>query len=331
MRHILIRLPNWLGDMVMSTAFVRAVAARWPQANIDLIAKQGSDALLEFFPAHQRRYVYAKETHGGLRGLWRFGREMSRQPYDGYFTLPDSLSSAVMGLASGARQRIGYRDECRAALMTRTFTRRSGLHRVEEYVDLLRQFTGDRLAVPPVSLGNSVAGQQPRENLVVINVNSEAISRRLPAAKAIRIVDAVRTATAVPIVLIGAPEELPHVQSVMEGLRTREEITNRAGQTSLRDLVELTARCKVFLTTDSGPAHVANAAGAHTVVLFGAGNELKTAPYNAGNREIIRLGQLPCEPCVKNTCRPYGVPKCLTDLDEARIAATVAAALGPAA
>jgi len=36
---ILIRLPNWLGDVVMSTAFVSAVRGLYPEASIDVIIK----------------------------------------------------------------------------------------------------------------------------------------------------------------------------------------------------------------------------------------------------------------------------------------------------
>jgi ADP-heptose:LPS heptosyltransferase len=91
--------------------------------------------------------------------------------------------------------------------------------------------------------------------------------------------------------------------------------------------MQLFATSAVVLTTDSGPAHVANALGVHTIVLFGAGNENNTAPYNKNNRTIIRLGQLACEPCVSNTCKLYGVPQCLQRLDENVITAAVENAL----
>lgn len=50
--NILIRLPNWLGDMVMSTAFVQAVKNEYPAATVDVIAKKGIDFLLDYFPEH---------------------------------------------------------------------------------------------------------------------------------------------------------------------------------------------------------------------------------------------------------------------------------------
>ena len=58
--NILIRLPNWLGDMVMSTAFVQAVKDEYPNATVDLIAKKGIDFLLDYFPAHGQAFYFFK-------------------------------------------------------------------------------------------------------------------------------------------------------------------------------------------------------------------------------------------------------------------------------
>ena len=45
--------------------------------------------------------------------------------------------------------------------------------------------------------------------------------------------------------------------------------------------------------------------------------------FNFENNTIVRLGQLTCEPCMKNVCNRYGIPKCLTLLDEELITAEV--------
>ena len=47
---ILVRLPNWLGDMVMSIGFINALRQAYPNAEISVIAKKGIHGLLEFFP-----------------------------------------------------------------------------------------------------------------------------------------------------------------------------------------------------------------------------------------------------------------------------------------
>src|SRR5207253_1862329 len=96
-------------------------------------------------------------------------------------------------------------------------------------------------------------------------------------------------------------------------------IENYAGKTNLVGLANLMAESKVVLTTDSGPAHLANSVGTPTIALFGAGDEHNTAPYNKGNLTVIRAGRLECEPCVTNTCLLYGMPKCMKLLDELQI------------
>ena len=110
--------------------------------------------------------------------------------------------------------------------------------------------------------------------------------------------------------------EKEFVDSVFNALPDRTNITNTAGDTNLTQLIDVLGTSRILLSTDSGPAHVANALGTFTIVLFGAGNENSTAPYNVNSRSIIRLGQLPCEPCTSNTCKVYGVPECLLRLDE---------------
>ena len=323
--NILIRLPNWLGDMVMSTAFVQAVKDHFPNATIDLVAKKGIDFLLDYFPVHDKRFIFSKEEYKGLGGARKFGKMIKEQKkYELFFCLPDSFSSAIMGHAVAAKERIGFKKELRSILLTHAYQKKKNIHRVEEYIDLLKQFVKKEIIIPPVKLQLAVT---EKKKLLVININSEAVSRRLPKEKAISIITAVRNKINDEIILVGSNKEAPFVDAVFNALPDKTNITNRAGNTNLNDLVNLFGNSTAVLTTDSGPAHVANALGVHTVVLFGAGNENNTAPYNKNNRTIIRLGLLPCEPCVSNTCKVYGVPQCLVQLDENLIASAVYNAL----
>jgi heptosyltransferase II len=324
-QNILIRLPNWLGDMVMSSAFVKVVTQQYPNATIDLIAKKGINFLLDYFPPHNQHFIFNKEEHKGLTGAYTFGKQINKQKkYDILFCLPDSFSSAVMAYAVGAIQRVGYKKELRSILLTNVYQKKKNLHRVEEYVDLLQQFANTTIKDPSVEL---ITGATSKKNTIIVNINSEAVSRRLPAAKAISLIDNLRKNITEEIILVGSPKEKDFVDEVFNALDNKNNITNNAGKTNLLQLLTLFSTCNVMLTTDSGPAHVANALGTHTIVLFGAGNENNTAPYNKINRTIIRLGQLPCEPCVNNACKQFGIPRCLLQLDENRIVQEVIAAL----
>ena len=313
-KNILIRLPNWLGDMVMSTSFVKAVTAAFPQASIDLIAKKGIDFLLPYFPAHAQSFIFDKVMHKGIQGAWQFGRSIGKpKNYDLFFCLPDSFSSAVMANAVAAKKSIGFKKELRSALLSHSYKKPTNLHRVEEYINLLSQFLKEDVTVPAVQLKHSSV---EKNNTLVLNINSEASSRRLPVTKAVSIINHIRKNIAEEIILVGSPKEKIFVDEVYNLLADKSGIRNIAGQTTLPQLLNVFASNALLLTTDSGPAHVANALDTHTIVLFGAGNEHNTAPYNKPYSSIIRLGKLACEPCLSNTCKLYGIPQCLLQLDE---------------
>ena len=315
--NILVRLPNWLGDMVMSVGMMNQLPLLFPGSRVSVIAKRGIHELLGFFPPTEDHFIFSKDSYKGIRGLIRFGREIKNtQSYDLFICLPDSLSAAVMGAATGARERIGYKKELRNVLLTHSYKKPSGGHRVEEYTHLLERFTGKKLSPVSVKLNHHF----PKEDYIVVNINSEASSRRLTVAKGVEVLKEVLQTTDRKLVLVGAPKEKPFVDSVLAQTGEKDRIENRAGTTSLSQLVQVLASARCMLTTDSGPAHLANALGTHTVVLFGAGNEKNTAPYNKDLRSIIRLGELSCEPCEKNVCIRYGTPLCLENLDSRKIA-----------
>jgi heptosyltransferase II len=224
-----------------------------------------------------------------------------------------------MGYATGAKERIGFKKELRNALLTSAFDKPKNLHRVEEYIALVNRGAVQSNVSFRVQLHHSF----PKKNYVVVNINSEAFSRRLTTAKAVALLTKLRAAIKETIVLIGGPKEAAFVASVMQLLPSREGVESIAGKTNLEELVEVLASAAVMLTTDSGPAHLANALGTHTIVLFGAGNENNTAPWNESLRTITRLGKLTCEPCVRNECVQFPTPQCLELLDDELIVQTL--------
>jgi heptosyltransferase-2 len=313
---ILVRLPNWLGDMVMSAGFIEQLKVIYPTAEISVIAKKGIHTLLKFFPQINNEYIFSKEDYPGLTGAYSFGKLIAKQKsYDLFFCLPDSLSSAVMAFATGAKMRIGYAKDLRFLILTNTYKKNKNLHRVKQYAALLSLYNKRDVDITSISLQIKSVPQ----NHIIVNINSEAPSRRLPKEKAISILNVLKENTALNIMLIGSPAEKIFVDEVFSSLKNPTGIYNMAGKTTLTELAELIGTAKLMLTSDSGPAHLSNAMGVATIVLFGAGNEINTAPYNKTNLSIIRLGELSCEPCEKNICVRFGIPKCLLLLNEKRI------------
>ncbi len=314
---ILVRLPNWLGDVVMSTAFIGAVKQFYPTAQVDIIIKKELSAVASLIPGLTKIHSFSKDEYKGLGGVYRYGKLLRSVNYDIFFTLPDSLSAAIMGKATGAKQRIGFSKEGGFFLLTKVLKRPKNVHRVDEYLSILEQLNEMPVTGRKVSL-NATDGK-PNE-LILLNFNSEAESRRMPLDKGRALLNLLTdTFTQARFGLIGGPKDAVFIEQLLVNAGNHDRIENYAGKTTLIGLANLMAGAKVLLTTDSGPAHLGNSLGLPVIALFGAGNENNTAPYNKTNLTVLRAGQLNCEPCVRNECKLYGIPKCMELLDEQRI------------
>lgn len=314
---ILIRLPNWLGDVVMSTAFISAVRQLYPDARVDVIIKKELNSIASLIPGISNIHSFSKNENPGLGGVYRFGKMLRGEKYDLFFTLPNSLSAAVMGKATGAKQRVGFSKEGGFFLLTKVCRRPKNVHRVEEYLSLLQQFSGKAISKTDVAL---LPHPQKKTGIILLNFNSEAESRRMPLDKGKLLLNLITgTFTDKSFAMIGGPKDSVYVEQLLGEAENADRITNYCGKTTLSTLANLMASAAVLLSTDSGPAHLANSVGLPVVALFGAGDERNTAPYNTDHLTVIRAGQLACEPCVRNECKLYGIPKCMQLLDEQRI------------
>ena len=303
----------------MSTALINAVTQCYPDALIDVIVKKELAAICTLIPGLRDTFPFSKQEYKGLTGAYRFGKTLKASKYDLFFNLPSSLSSAVVAWATGAKKRVGFNAEGNFFLLTNHYKKPKNAHRVDEYISLIEQYLGTVISERKVDLNvNRDVGNI--NNQVLINFNSEASSRRMPVEKAKSILN---TLTAhfknIRFTFIGSVKESSFIKEIIDTADNKDRILNLSGKTDLVGLSRLLAESTVVLTTDSGPAHMANAIGVPVIALFGAGNEFNTAPYNKQNLNVLRYGKLDCEPCLKNTCELYGVPKCMELLDELQI------------
>ncbi|MGD0745650.1 MAG: glycosyltransferase family 9 protein [Verrucomicrobiota bacterium] len=89
----------------------------------------------------------------------------------------------------------------------------------------------------------------------------------------------------------------------VERRRANSELRNLAGKTSLRELMALLKLCRVLLTNDSGPMHVAAALGTPVVAPFGSTSPELTGPGLPGDpRHRLLKSDAPCSPCFRREC-----------------------------
>ncbi|MBI3724577.1 hypothetical protein HY251_11575 [bacterium] len=177
-RRVYVRLPNWVGDVVLATPFLSALRRAFPRAEI---VAHGEKRLFEILEGagHYDRTIPIERPPSPVWPLLE-GRRVRRLagPCDLAIVLPNSFSAALVARALGAPRRIGYRLDARRLLLTDSLpVKKEGRLRpipmIDYYLGLL------------APLGVDTTGEKKRPSLPVSEASRERV-RALLARQGVR-------------------------------------------------------------------------------------------------------------------------------------------------
>ena len=319
-QKIAIRMPNWLGDLMMSTVFVQAVMDRFPQAEIDLIVKKG----LERIPLPRRGKILPFDK--GSETLFLFGRRLRKERYDAIFLLPPSFSSALMAFWARIPVRIGYAQNGRSLFLRPSIPYRRehrSQHLIQEYLQLLG---GDHVAkdhLPHLPIENGWSDrilapyrerfpQFPEKYVTLAPGSAYGAAKQWPVAY-YRKVATLLQEWSVHFVVAGTQDDFALGEEIAKGL---DRGINLCGQTGLLELIAVLEQSSLLVSNDSGAMHVMAALRKSQIALFGSTSTTWTAPVNP--KAAILQEPTACSPCFKRECR-YGHYDCLRKLEPGRV------------
>jgi heptosyltransferase II len=325
--RVVLRATNWLGDAVMSLPAIRAVRSVFPHAHLALVARPWVADLYSRERAIDQIIPYTAKSFGEKR---TFAAHLRAERFDTAILLPNSFDSALTMWMAGIRERIGYNRDGRRMLLTRAIPAPEPgdipQHERFYYLELLRRAGLMEKFAPaaPIELDSletaRTAGIAKLGELglstPVIGISPGAAygaaKRWLPErfAEAAALITHERPAAAVVFGSAAEREVCEQVAHAIPGA------SNLAGETSLRDFIDLAAACSLFLTNDSGAMHVASALGVPTAAVFGATDDTTTAP--CGRRAVVIREHAECSPCLLRNC-PID-HRCMTRVSAARVA-----------
>ena len=129
-------------------------------------------------------------------------------------------------------------------------------------------------------------------------------AKRWPVERFIAAAKAIQQRTNCIWLLFGGKNDAAITNRIESALRTPQSATfDLAGKTCLSELMALLKLCRVLLTNDSGPMHVAAALGTPVVVPFGSTSPELTGPGLPGDpRHCLLKSDAPCSPCFLREC-----------------------------
>jgi heptosyltransferase II len=298
--RILVRAPNWLGDVILSLPALRDLRRNFPRARLEVLARDWVADLYRAVPG-----VEAVRVSGGHRR----DVEAIRGAFDAAVLLPNSFGAALVVWRAGVPERWGYATDGRGLLLTRAARVPAGVRgrsQVYYYRAMLAGVGLETPDAPDASLrcpeewsargAERLGGDGPW-----LGLNPGAFfgsaKRWLPERYA-AVGELVGRRTGAKVAILGGAAERPLGEAIASGMRAPVRVL--CGETTLPELVGVLSRLRLLVTNDSGPMHVAAALGVPLVAVFGPTDWRETAPV--GDRVRLVREEVECAPCLLREC-----------------------------
>ena len=310
--RILIFELNWLGDILFSFPFLRAIRKKFPDAYIACVVVPQYVDLLVNNPWINDVHALSNENRLlSLGDKLAFIRMIRKEKYDTCFLLKPSGTKAVIAALAGIGERIGFSGK-NASLTEEVEMPTGQIHRADQILALAgaagvesadgsyEYFVSMEDEERADTLLHEVGGGVGR--IVALNPGGNWGPKRwipenfIQLAK--KILDRFKD---VEIMIPGSEKDTELTQRIISEVASSRCYTV-AGKTGINELACLLKKCTLVISADSGPLHLASATGVTTIGLFGPTSYKITGPRGRG-KNIIMAKSMDCEvPCYVKEC-----------------------------
>ena len=328
-QRILVVLPTWVGDVVMSTAFLEALYKRFPDARISLLMNRHMFGLLEGSPWVDHPYFWPprNKSEPAREQQKLLLRQLRAEKFDLAIMLPNSLRSAWLCWRIGAKRRLGYKRDGRGLLLSDALPVPNRKGRQYEPLPLVDYYAGIAAALGCEHPGDGLRlfTTQACEQSVTKRLCQEGVDVKRPLvvlcpganfgaskcwapARFAAVADYLVAERGVAVAISPGPGEEPLAQAIHDQMQQRSALLIDPCLT-LGELKSLIKRCALLLGNDTGPRHFGRAFDVPRVTVFGP-TEQEWTRTSHGREKIVRV-EVPCGPCHQKIC-PLEEQICMT-------------------
>jgi heptosyltransferase-2 len=335
-KKVLLLQTSFLGDTVLTLPLISEIKRRFPSSHLTVICSPLAGELLQSHPDIDE--IIADDKKGadkGLKGLWRKSRMLKRKGYSLALTPHKSLRSALLLYLAAIPYRVGFRQSRGWFLFHARAHRRAERHDVERTLSILEPFGIEpkdcqrSLSLPLIpeyhdAVARLLDSLSIKADKLLIGINPGSVwpTKRWSATGFSQLIQLLKQKYDCEVLLFGGPEDLPIVSQIQD--LCHYAAVNLVGKLALHHLPSALSACRVLVTNDSGPMHIAVARNVPTVAIFCATTPaLGFYPYSAN--AIVLEKELACRPCASHGGRrcPLGTEDCIRLIPPERVLGAV--------
>jgi heptosyltransferase-2 len=293
MYKVLIEVPTWLGDCVMTTPAIENIVNLHPDADITIFGSAISTRVFEHHP-NLKRIVVDDSRSEKFRILHLYKQAKQLGEFDCAISFRRTLVSKLFVWFSKATVKGSYRRYTKQAI-----------HQTIRYNDFVNMvFKISTTASQLTIYKNPKPSKAIKSDKKLLGINpgaSYGSAKRWYPEEFAKV--AGELSNQYDIIIFGGPGEKDIATDIENSLVEKgiKNYQNLAGNTSISELMNHITNLDLFITGDSGPMHVAAAFQIPTVAIFGPTKDDETSQW-MNDKSIIVKKNLECQPCMKRTC-----------------------------
>jgi heptosyltransferase I len=330
--NILIVRLGALGDIVHTVPAVAALRRAFPDGRIDWVVDEAHAAFADLVTPVDRVIVLERRFPAGWVDLVR---QLRPAPYDVALDFQGLMKSALIARASGAHRIVGFsiwhlREKGARPFYSEVETAEDTTHVIQKNLRLLSSVgvTTTEVSFPLARVRSAAldaikdqlgitedrAGGEPP--FALVNPGAAWPNKRWPAARYGEIALFLRDVRGLPCFVLWGPGEAPLAQEVIDASGGAARL---APPTTTADLVEVSRHAALMVSGDTGPLHIAGAAGTPIVAIFGPTDPARNGPWSPDDVVVSRHAACGCS--YQRRCRQAAW--CLQDVQVAEVTAAI--------
>lgn len=302
-KKILIIQTAFIGDVILTLPLIEAVYSKYHGSHISLMITPKAYDLVKANPYINEIIVYDKNGKDrGFKNFIKFDKKIINHKYDLAIMPHRSMRSVMLAYSGGIPERIGFDRSAGKMFLTKIVKYSWDKHEIERNLDLIDgknvskriPIFLDKQDIKKSGIFLKEKGIVKNDLIIGIAPGSVWSTKRWIKEGFAELSKRLIDVYGAKIIFFGGKEddELCIEIKKMAG----KEIIIAAGILSLGESASVISKCKLFISNDTAPLHLASAFQVPTVAIFGpTTTNLGFGPYSILN--IVVEKKLSCRPC----------------------------------